>query len=199
MSMVNVQEGMFAYGITPNAKRAGDIGWISRINYEKKIGISYRDGRTATWNVSNIVVAHEEEAYEDGVATCELYMQYVQRHQRSSYRDRGSYRARYVNAESVQRPVRVEEYPAAEAVAVDASPVRNRANGSRDIEFGNAIQELSASIRELLHITRETSGRLRGLEERVSRVEAEASVNTDAMSGATMQYVGGEIEEIDED
>ena len=142
------------------------------------------------------------------MATCELYIQYVQRHQRSSYRDRGSYRARYVNAESVQRPVRVEEYPAAEAVAVDALPVRSRVYGygvgtesgtSRDVEVGNTIQELSASIRELLHITRETSGRLRGLEERVSRVEAEASVNTDAMSGATMQYVGGEIEEIDED
>ena len=36
MSMVNVQEGMFAYSITPNSKREGVIGWISRINYEKK-------------------------------------------------------------------------------------------------------------------------------------------------------------------
>ena len=185
MSMVNVQEGMFAYGITPNSKREGVIGWISRINYEKKkIGISYRDGRTATWNVSNIVVAHEEEAYEDGVATCELYMQYVQRHQRSSYRDRGSYR----------------EYPAAEAVAVAVSPTRSRVNGNgaegAAADIASAIQQLTVSVSQLLVITRETSDRLHGVETRLARVEAEAS---DAMSGATMQYEGGEIEEIEED
>ena len=201
MSMVNVEEGMFAYGITPKSKRKGVIGWISRINYEKKVAISYRDGRTATWNVNNIVVAHEEEAYEDGVTTCELYLQYVQRHARSTYRNRRLYRDRYVDAESVPRTVPVEEYPAAEAVVVDALPVRSsvyrygvgtESGTSRDVEVGNAIQELSASIRELLHITRETSDCLHGLENRVSRVEAEAS---DAMSGATTQY-GGEIKEI---
>ena len=36
MSMVNVEEGMFAYGVTPKSKREGMIGWISKINYEKK-------------------------------------------------------------------------------------------------------------------------------------------------------------------
>ena len=135
------------------------------------------------------------------MTTCELYLQYVQRHAWSTYHICRSYRDRYVDAESGPRTVPVEEYPAAEAVAVDASPVRSRVYGygvrtesgtSRDVEVGNAIQELSASIRELLHITREASDRLHGLENRVSRVEAEAS---DAMSGATTQY-GGEIEEI---
>ena len=65
MSMIDVDEGMFAYGVTPKSKREGMIGWISKINYKKKVAISYRDGRTATWNVNNIVVAHDEEAYED--------------------------------------------------------------------------------------------------------------------------------------
>ena len=63
-----------------------------------------------------------------------------------------------------------------------------------------AIQELTNTLRELMHITRETSNRVRGLEERVSRVEMEAvSVNTDAMSGATTNaetVSGGEIGEI---
>ena len=130
------------------------------------------------------------------MATCELYMQYVQRHQRSSYRDRGSYRARYVNAESVQRPVRVEEYPAAEAVAVAVSPTRSRVNGNgaegAAADIASAIQLLTVSVSQLLVITRETSDRLHGVETRLARVEAEAS---DAMSGATTQYDGGEIEE----
>ena len=205
MSMVNVEEGMFAYGVTPKSKCEGMIGWISKINYEKKkVAISYRDGRTATWNVNNIVVAHEEEAYKDGVTTCELYLQYIQRHTWSTYRNCRLYRDRYVDAESVPRTVPVDEYPAAEAVAVDASPVRSRvyrfgteSGMTRDAEYGNAIQELSASICELLHNTRETSDRLHGLEDRVSRVEAEAS---DAMSGATTQVetmYGREIREIE--
>ena len=37
MSMVNVEEGMFAYGVTPKSKREGMIGWISKINYKKKL------------------------------------------------------------------------------------------------------------------------------------------------------------------
>ena len=200
MSMVNVEEGMFAYGVTPKSKREGVIGWISKINYEKKkVAISYRDGRTATWNVNNIVVAHEEEAYEEGVTTCELYLQYVQRHARSTYKNRRSYCNRCVDVESGPCTVPPDEYPAAvEAVAV--SPTRSRVNGNgaegAAADIASAIQQLTVSVSQLLVITRETSDRLHGVETRLAQVEVEAS---DAMSGATMQYEGGEIEEIEED
>ena len=33
---IEIEEGMFAYGISPNSKREGVIGWISKINVEKK-------------------------------------------------------------------------------------------------------------------------------------------------------------------
>ena len=188
MSMVNVEEGMFAYGVTPKSKREGVIGWISKINYEKKkVAISYRDGRTATWNVNNIVVAHEEEAYEEGVTTCELYLQFVQRHARRTYQNRRSYRERYVDIESVPRTVPPDEYPVA-VEAVPVSPIRNRVNGNVAAESGTevaaAINQLADSVRQLLNITRETSDRLHGVEDRLARVEAEGS---DAMSGATTQ------------
>ena len=148
--------------------------------------------------MNNIVVAHEEEAYEEGVTTCELYLQFVQRHARSTYKNRRSYRERGVDAESGPRTVPPDEYPAPEAVdAVAASPIRSRVYGM-GAESGTtsatevAIQELIITICELLNITRDTSDCLHGLENRVSQVEEEAS---DAMSGATTQY-GGEIKEI---
>ena len=200
MSMVNVEEGMFAYGVTPKSKREGMIGWISKINYEKKkVAISYRDGRTASWNVNIIVVAHEEEAYEEGVTTCELYLQFVQRHARSTYKNRRSYRKRGVDAESGPRTVPPDEYPAAvEAVAV--SPIRSRVDGNGAGEPGEtiaaAIDQLAVNVRQLMQITQQTSDRLYGVEDRLARVEGEAS---SAMSGATTHeetMSGGENREM---
>ena len=186
---IEIEEGMFAYGISPNSKREGVIGWISKINVEKrKVGISYRDGRTATWNVRNIVVAHSEEAYEEGVTGCEMYLKFMQTQSRKTYKKRQSYQSR---VESAPRTVPPDD---------PGSPIRSRGAHGIGAEPGirnseSAIQELTDTIRELLHITRETSDRVRGLEERVSRVEAESS---DAMSGATTQaesVIGGEIGE----
>ena len=202
MRINELEEGMFAYGTTPGSRREGTIGWVSRINHQKKkVGITYQDGRTATWNVGNIVVAHSEEAYDEGITTCELYLQFVQRQSRRTYKNRRSYRE--MN-ESVPRTVPPDEYQD------DAPPVASRVYAMQADEglVGNgngnrtdvAIQELTNTLRELMHITRETSNRVRGLEERVSRVEMEAvSVNTDAMSGATTNaetVSGGEIGEI---
>ena len=104
--------------------------------------------------------------------------------------------------ESVPRTVPPDEYQD------DAPPVASRVyamqadaglggngNGNRtDV----AIQELTNTLRELMHITQETSNRVRRLEERVSRVEMEAA--SDAMSGATTHaetISGGEIGEIE--
>ena len=36
MRINELEEGMFAYGTTPKSKREGIIGWVSRINHEKK-------------------------------------------------------------------------------------------------------------------------------------------------------------------
>ena len=89
--------------------------------------------------------------------------------------------------ESVPRTVPPDEYQD------DAPPVASRVYAMQADEglVGNgngnrtdvAIQELTNTLRELMHITRDTSNRVRGLEERVSRVEMEAA--SDAMSGAT--------------
>ena len=92
-----------------------------------------------------------------------------------------------MDVESGPRTVPADEYPdAAEAVA--ASPSRSRVNGNGagepGMEIAAAIQQLSVSVQQLLHITRETSDRLYGVEDRLTRVEAEAS---DAMSAATTQ------------
>ena len=162
---------------------------------KKKVAITYRDGRTATWNVGNIVVAHSEEAYEEGITTCELYLQFVQQQSRKTYKNRRSYRE--LN-ESVPRTVPPDEYQD------DTSPVGSRLYGMQaDTGFGGngtdiAIQELTNTLRELMHITWDTSNRVRGLEERVSRVEMEAA--SDAMSGATTHaetISGEEIGEIE--
>ena len=99
--------------------------------------------------------------------------------------------------ESVPRTVPPDEYQD------DASPVASRIYAMQaDAGFGGngtdiAIQELTNTLRELMHITRDTSNRVRGLEERVSRVEMEAA--SDAMSGATTHaetISGGEIGEL---
>ena len=123
--------------------------------------------------MGNIVVAHSEEAYEEGITTCELYLQFVQRQSRKTYKNRRSYRE--LN-ESVPRTVPPDEYQDY-GMQADTGFVGN-GNGT-DI----AINELTNTLRELMHITRDTSNRVRGLEERVSRVEMEAA--SDAMSGAT--------------
>ena len=134
------------------------------------------------------------------MTTCELYLQFVQRHARSTYRKRRSYRERCVNVESGPRTVPPDEYPAAvEAVAV--SPIRSRVNGNGAGEPGEtiaaAIDQLAVNVRQLMQITQQTSDRLYGVEDRLARVEAEAS-NT--MSGATTQAEtmsgGGEIGEL---
>ena len=36
MRINELEEGMFAYGTTPGSKREGTIGWVSRINHQKK-------------------------------------------------------------------------------------------------------------------------------------------------------------------
>ena len=146
--------------------------------------------------MGNIVVAHSEEAYEEGITTCELYLQFVQRQLRKTYKNCRSYRE--LN-ESVPRTVPPDEYQD------DTSPVGSRLYGMQaDAGFGGngtdiTIQELTNTLRKLMHITQDTSNCVRGLEERVSRVEMEAvSVNTDAMSGATTNaetVSGGEIGE----
>ena len=159
---------------------------LVELTMKKKVAIKYRDGRTATWNVGNIVVAHSEEAYEEGITTCELYLQFVQRQSRKTYKNRRSYRE--LN-ESVPRTVPPDDYQDY-GMQADTGYVGN-GNGT-DI----AINELTNTLRELMQITRDTSNRVRGLEERVSRVEMEAA--SDAMSGATTHaetISGGEIGE----
>ena len=110
------------------------------------------------------MVAHEEEAYEEGVTTCELYLQFVQRHAQGTYRNRRSYRERCVNVESGPRTVPPDEYPVAvEAVAV--SPTRSRVNGNGAEEhraaadIASAIQQLTVSVSQLLVITRLLPGK----------------------------------------
>ena len=84
--------------------------------------------------------------------------------------------------ESVPRTVPPDEYQ-------DDAPVYAMQADERLVGNGNgnrtdvAIQELTNTLRELMQITRDTSNRVRGLEERVSRVEMEAA--SDALSGAT--------------
>ena len=130
--------------------------------------------------MGNIVVAHSEEAYDEGITTCELYLQFVQRQSRRTYKNRRSYQE--MN-KSVPCTVPPDEYQD------DASPVASRIYRIQaDAGFGGkatdiTIQELTNTLRELMHITRDTSNRVCGLEERVSRVEMEAA--SDAMSGAT--------------
>ena len=88
------------------------------------------------------------------MTTCELYLQFVQRHAQSTYRNRRSYRDQCVNVESGPRTVPPDEYPAA-AEAVAASPIRSRVNGNGGGETGMemvaAIQQLSVSVQQLLH------------------------------------------------
>ena len=152
----------------PSRKEKASLDGLVGSTTKKKVAITYRDGCTATWNVGNNVVAHSEEAYEEGITTCELYLQFVQRQSRRTYKNRRSYRE--MN-ESVPRTVPPDKYQD------DASPIASRIYAMQaDAGSGGngtdiAIQELTNTLRELMHITRETSNRVRGLEERVSRVE----------------------------
>ena len=165
------------------------------------------DGRIATWNVDNVVIAHSGEAMKEGITQCELYLLFVQGQSKKTYKNRKSYldsnlgtpdpptpvqsniyeghplgAEQYVDGGTLDRgsPMSTREYVHSEPLVRNA---HENGGGSRTgaVVTNAVMEDLAQKITELLHISQETSARVRNLEERVRRVEAESSVE---MSGA---------------